>query len=103
MLKKSNKKVGLITILVVALTFILTTNVSAATTFKDVSKGNSHYEGITYLTSKGIINGYEDGTYKPKQKISRSQAAVLFTKALELPKTEKFIKGSYQQKAKNIR
>ena len=75
--------------------FILTTNVSAATTFKDVSKGNSHYEGITYLTSKGIINGYEDGTYKPNKKISRSQAAVLFTKALELPKTEKFIKVFY--------
>lgn len=53
--------------------------------FKDVSKNNSHYEGISYLTEKGIINGYADNTFKPDRPITRSQTAELFRRALELP------------------
>ena len=39
---------------------------------------------IVYLTSNGYINGYEDGTFKPSQNLSRSHAAVLISRALNL-------------------
>jgi len=82
-----------ISMLLTALIFVLFVQpVEAATiNFKDVDKNNSHYEGIHYLTERGIISGYKDNTYKPDRTITRSQTAALFTKALNLPK-EKFIK-----------
>lgn len=57
--------------------------------FTDVPAHNSHYEGITYWSDKGVINGYPmaDNTkaFQPDKKLSRSHASVLFTRALNLP------------------
>ncbi|WP_106496119.1 S-layer homology domain-containing protein [Lentibacillus sp. Marseille-P4043] len=57
--------------------------------FTDVKEGSSHYNGIYALVDMGAIRGYtlENGTkeYRPSVKITRSQAAVMFTKALDLP------------------
>lgn len=44
---------------------------SFASTFKDVYK---YKEEIHFLTSKGIITGYKDGTFKPENPINRLQA-----------------------------
>ncbi|MFJ7978441.1 amidase family protein [Peribacillus sp. NPDC096379] len=41
------------------------------TTFKDVT---SFVDEIEYLTDKGIIKGYKDGTFKPNEPITRLQA-----------------------------
>jgi N-acetylmuramoyl-L-alanine amidase CwlA len=57
--------------------------------FTDVPTISSHYNSIYELVGMGAINGYPqpDGTYvfKPDNKILRSHAAVIFTKALKLP------------------
>ncbi|MFA7685709.1 MAG: septal ring lytic transglycosylase RlpA family protein [Candidatus Gracilibacteria bacterium] len=42
--------------------------------FSDVTEGNSHYVAIQALKEKGIISGYEDGTFKPKKEITRTEA-----------------------------
>ncbi len=52
--------------------------------FKDISNENVYLREIAYLTSNGYINGYEDGTFKPTQNLSRSHAAVLISRALNL-------------------
>ena len=57
-----------------------------APTFSDVKNIPSHhfYEAVTSLASRGIIKGYEDGTFKPNQVISREHAAKIMALALDL-------------------
>ena len=49
------------------------------TKFSDVSEGNAYYTAINYLQENSIINGYEDGTYKPYQEISRAESLKMLT------------------------
>ncbi|WP_042473002.1 S-layer homology domain-containing protein [Bacillus ndiopicus] len=57
---------------------------SAAQSFTDVAKNNAHYEAITALHTAGIISGYQDGTFKPAQDVTRGQAAKIIAGALGL-------------------
>ena len=43
--------------------------------FSDVDKEDWYYDYIAILAKKGIINGYEDGTFKPEATITRQEAA----------------------------
>lgn len=60
-----------------------------AFSFTDVPNISSHYDSIYTLVDMGVINGYPqaNGThkFKPEAKLSRQHAAVLFTRALDLP------------------
>lgn len=49
---------------------LLTTNAQ----FSDVLKNDPQYMSIAYLTEQNIFNGYEDGTFKPDNKINRVAA-----------------------------
>lgn len=48
-------------------------NGTGGATFSDVPEGSDHYDAITYLKAKGIINGYDDGTFKPDQEVNRAE------------------------------
>ena len=48
-----------------------------ASQFKDVSKDHPYKEAIDWAYSTGVIKGYEDGTFKPDQVISRQELAVM--------------------------
>lgn len=52
--------------------------------FSDVPASYPYFLEITEMQGKGIINGYEDGTFKPHQTISRQHAAVLVVRALDI-------------------
>ena len=43
--------------------------------FSDVTSGDWHYPHIEYLSSKGIIAGYSDGTFRPEALITRAEMA----------------------------
>lgn len=62
--------------------------------FKDVSKNSPYYDIIHEMRDQGIISGYEDGTFKAGEIISRKHAAALVSRAKgnELPKTMKPVK-----------
>ena len=46
----------------------------AGTALKDVV--DTDYESaVEALVELGIVNGYEDGTYRPEQKVSRAEMA----------------------------
>lgn len=57
--------------------------VEAATTFKDVTTNHAYYKEISEMSKQGIIKGYEDGTFKPTQTLSRQHAATLVYRALQ--------------------
>ena len=50
--------------------------------YSDVSTWHWAYETIQKLSSKGIISGYPDGTFKPENNITRAEAAKIFMMAL---------------------
>lgn len=51
-----------------------TDTTTAPAPFTDVTVGNSHYVAIQSLKDSGVIEGYEDGSFKPKQEITRTEA-----------------------------
>lgn len=68
--------------------------VAKVKTFMDVPSSNQYYTEIMKMTELGIISGYEDRTFKPKETITRKHAAALVSRAKgnRLPQTHKFVK-----------
>jgi hypothetical protein len=48
--------------------------------FKDVDVNHKYYGHIAALVNKGVINGYENKTFKPNSKITRAQMAKMIVK-----------------------
>lgn len=55
-----------------------------ASGFYDVSKAYTFYDEIEFLTSKQIITGYSDGSFKPEASVTRAEAAIMIGRALGL-------------------
>lgn len=55
--------------------------VASAKDFSD-TKGNTHEAAIDALSDAGIINGYEDGTFKPNKTLTRSDVVKMMGKWL---------------------
>ncbi|MBH9788038.1 S-layer homology domain-containing protein, partial [Clostridioides difficile] len=66
---------------------IATENVQAAsvskTTFKDVPKSHWAYESIKQVAEKGLVTGYEDGTYKPSAQVTRAEFATFLARVFD--------------------
>jgi hypothetical protein len=58
-----------------------------APVFSDVSASYWGYDAISALSSKGIVSGYPDGTFKPDASITRAEFATMLVKALGLNTT----------------
>ncbi|MFK2827231.1 S-layer homology domain-containing protein [Bacillus sp. B190/17] len=53
--------------------------------FIDVSKEHRFYNDIHFLSERGIISGFEDGSFQPNKTVTRAEAAIMISRALELP------------------
>ncbi|MGE7132878.1 S-layer homology domain-containing protein [Lysinibacillus xylanilyticus] len=66
---------------------VTTENVQAApvtkTTFKDVPKSHWAYESIKQVAEKGLVTGYEDGTYKPSAQVTRAEFATFLSRIFD--------------------
>lgn len=45
--------------------------------YNDVTASDWSYEAIGFMTEKGIVKGYEDGSFKPTEAISRAEFAAM--------------------------
>ncbi|MFJ7974913.1 S-layer homology domain-containing protein [Peribacillus sp. NPDC096379] len=52
--------------------------------FTDVDKTDRFYDDIYSISEKGIISGFPDGTFRPEEKVTRAQAAIMISRALKL-------------------
>ncbi|PJK16896.1 hypothetical protein CQS04_07015 [Chryseomicrobium excrementi] len=52
--------------------------------FTDVPETNVHYDNIYNLAERAVISGYPDGTYQPARHLTRAEAAVILSNALNL-------------------
>lgn len=97
MMLKFNKYISVMAIGIILPAMVVSLPVSVDATeivFKDVPKTNQYYLPITEMTKQGIISGYEDGTFRPNEAITRKHAAALVSRAKgnKLPQTVKFVK-----------
>ena len=49
----------------------------ASNLFSDVEANHPYYQAISYLKSQGVIQGYDDNTFKPEREVSRAEAVKL--------------------------
>lgn len=56
--------------------------------FSDISNDDWFSDSVDQMKDLGIINGYEDGTFKPYGEVKRNEYAKLLVKTLKLPVNE---------------
>lgn len=61
------------------------TPIAPVNKFTDMQEAHPAYHAILDLSSKGVINGYLDATFKPEESITRGQAAAMLNRVLKLP------------------
>lgn len=61
-----------------------------AENFQDINEGHKYFLAINYLRENGIIQGYEDNTFKPDEKINRAEALKMLTLASGIFTQEQF-------------
>ena len=67
----------------VAAAMILTSVLSvSAASFTDVSDSDRYYEAVEILSALDIIEGYEDGSFRPDETITRAEAATIVDRLL---------------------
>lgn len=79
------KKFSLITGAVLAVSLLA----SPAQAASDLPNTHRFYEEMTYLQTKGVISGFEDGTMRPDQTVSRAEAAIMIGKLKGLDGTQR--------------
>jgi hypothetical protein len=52
--------------------------------FPDVPADYWSYKHIEYCVEHGVVNGYDDGTYRPANVVTRDQMAVYIARAFDL-------------------
>ncbi len=60
-----------------------TPEVTAAAKFTDVKAGQWYTEAVIWASSNGIVNGYEDNTFKPMNNVSREEMAAMLMRYAE--------------------
>lgn len=60
---------------------------AAATNFKDVQSNDFFYEAVNSLHARNIFSGYNDGTFRPNETVTRAQAAKVIAIVLNLDTT----------------
>ncbi|WP_274310172.1 S-layer homology domain-containing protein [Solibacillus daqui] len=69
--------------------------------FSDITSKNAYVEEIMYLTDKEIIKGYEDGTFKPANSITRRQVFLMLSRDTNLQFEKIRPMTSFQDVAEN--
>lgn len=63
-------------------TSVTTTPAEPVDLFPDLPVGSEYYIGVKFLKEQGLIQGYPDGTFKPKQQINRAEALKILVGAI---------------------
>ena len=57
------------------------TSTACAITFSDVPEGHTFYASVRCLACRGVVSGYEDGTFRPDNLVTRGQLAKIVSNA----------------------
>ncbi len=73
-------KFTIVTVLI-ALFLLMLAGISSAKSFDDVPRTHWAYDAVEYLASKGLVEGYPDGTYQGNKEMNRYELAILVARA----------------------
>ncbi len=59
---------------------MMLTTVAFGATYSDVAEDSAYYEAVETLNKLEIVTGYEDGTYKPEEGVTRAEMAALIAR-----------------------
>ncbi len=94
-LRQSPRIVSLITVAVMTVV-LFPTSAAAAGSFSDVPEKSSEFFAVEFLKAKGIMQGYPDGTFKPKQAVTRAEAVkILVATRVSPEEIQTFTKRSF--------
>lgn len=71
-------------LLVVMMAFVVLPGESLAKSFSDVRMDTETGRAIDYLSERGVVSGYSDGTFRPGNDVTRAQAAKIVAGALKM-------------------
>ena len=57
--------------------------------FSDFDKNHWAYNNVVEMQEKGIVSGYNDGTFKPDNSLTREQFVIMLVNALKLKNNNK--------------
>ena len=77
-----------IIVVTLAVITVLSFCVAFGATFSDVA-GTKYEDAVSKLVSNGIVNGFEDNTYRPKDNVTRAQLTKMLVEMLKLQTTGK--------------
>ena len=77
---KMKRRISIMLVLAMLITNLL--SVVSFADFSDVAQENQYRDSIITLTKLGIINGYDDGTFKPEGQITRAEFTKMIVTAL---------------------
>ncbi len=66
----------------VAIMLLATSQAGFALTFSDVTENTKYGEAMTSMAALGLLKGYEDGSFKPENTITRAEFAAVMTRAI---------------------
>ncbi len=66
------------------ISFFLPLNAGA---YNDLSADSPYFEAVTLLTQNGVLQGYDDNTFRPEQKVNRAEALKIILKSIGVEAT----------------
>lgn len=60
------------------------TETTSTASFSDVSGDELYYNSVMTLNAMGVIKGYEDGSFKPEQNVTRAEFTAMLMRVLKL-------------------
>jgi hypothetical protein len=67
----------------------------SAASFTDVPKDHYAVDAINFLADRGVLNGYQDGSFKPDKKVNRAEALKVIASAFIPDSASNNLKSQY--------
>lgn len=84
------KKIQLFSAALISTAAVVAAAPAADASFSDVPANYFFADAINYLAEEKIITGFEDGTFRPNDTLTREQAAIIIARALNLNLEEQY-------------
>lgn len=73
------------------------TEMPLVVSFSDVPTSHTFYAGITYCASKGIVGGYDDGTFRPANTVTKNHFCAMLARAFYPDTITKYDTDQYKK------
>lgn len=88
------KKMKYIFLTIISLIFIFGFGMISLAKYNDIPEGSYYFDAVNNLVKMGVINGYDDGTFRPNGEVTRAQFVKMIVMAMGKEKEAAALKNS---------